>query len=179
MCVPAALAAVPALLGSFGTAATAMTTAQTIALAASAGSAVLSTVGAYNQAKTAQGMARYNAGVADNAALDATRKGEDQATKARREARQIVGMQRAGYSARGIDIADGTAADMIDQTNFFGEVDVATARTNARREADTYRARSRGYNAEADANSPWMAGAGSLLGSASAVADKWYRYSGK
>lgn len=178
MCIPAALAAVPALLGSAGTAAAAMTTAQTIALAASAGGAVLSTVGAYNQAKTAQGMARYNAGVADNAALDATRKGEEQATKARRESRQLQGMQRAAYSARGIDIADGTAADVIDQTNFFGEVDAATARTNARREADTYRARSRGYSAEADANKPWMAAAGSLLGNASSVADKWYRYAG-
>ncbi len=179
MCAPLALAALPALFASGGTAlAGSMTAMQMISLAASAGSAVMGAKAAYDQSKFSKGMAKYNAGVADNQAADALNRGEKESQRARAQARQLVSAQRSGYSARGIDIGEGTAADVIDQTNFFGEVDAGTARTNSRREAAGYQARSTGYSLQADAENPGMAAAGSLLSSASSVADKWYRYKG-
>ena len=161
------------------TAAAGLTTAQTISLGLSAAGAVFGGLSAYQQSATAKATAKANAQQADMAAQDAIKRGDQQAADARRNANQVVGAQRAAFSARGIDIGEGTAADLIDQTDFFGQSDAVTARNNARKEAYTYRARAAGFNAQADAESPLLNTAGSLLGSAGAVSDKWLRYSGR
>lgn len=161
------------------TAAAGLTTAQTISLGLSAAGAALGGFTAYSQAASAKAAAKANAQQADMAAQDAIKRGDQQAADAQRNARQMVGAQRAAFSARGIDISDGTAASLIDQTDFFGQADAVTARNNARKEAYAYRARAAGFNAQADAESPLLSTAGSLLGSAGTVSDKWLRYSGR
>jgi hypothetical protein len=137
-------------------------------------SALVSAKGSYDQNKVAQGIADNNAAIAETQAQDATRRGDEEAAAAMRRARQLAGAQRAGFSARGIDIAEGTAADIIDQTDFFGQVDAATARTNGQKEAWNLRARKRGYEIESNASNPNRAAAFSLLGSAGSVSKQWY-----
>lgn len=137
-------------------------------------SAIFGAVGARNQAKANHAIAQNNMAIADMQAEDSLKRGEQQAQEAQRKARAIASAQRAAYSARGLDISEGTPADVIEQTDFFGQADAATARTNARKEAWAYRARGRGYGIEASANNPSNAFGMSLLSSAPAVASRWY-----
>lgn len=145
-----------------------------LAMGIMAASAVVSAVGARNQAMAARNAAQMNQSIAEVQAQDATLRGEQEAQTISRNARQTVGAQRAAYAARGVDLASGTPADVIDQTDFFGQADAATARSNAAKEAWGYRARGAGFAAEAANANPNRAAGLSLLGSAGSVASSWY-----
>lgn len=183
MCLPALALAGAAGGGTFlaGTSGLlgAMSTMQAATLALSAGSAVAGAAGAYQQAQFSKEMANYNAGIAEMNAQDAIRRGNEEAMKVGRQGRQLGGTQRAVMAARGIDVGEGTAADILDQTDFFSLSDQNTVRNNAAREAWNYRARGAVDQAQADSTSPFMMAGASLLGSAGSVADRWYRYAGK
>ena len=141
-------------------------------------SALTTAYAAQQQAKTNQEIANNNVAIADAQADDAKARGEQQAIDAQRKARMVASAQRAAYSARGLDISVGTPADVIEQTDFFGQADAATARTNANKEAWGDKMKGRGYGIQAAANDPNNALFGSLLGSAPAVANRWYSYGG-
>lgn len=145
-----------------------------IPLGVMAFSAITQAGAAKQQASYNQAIARNNQQIGEVQAADAVYRGEEEAQRYTRDARRTVGAQRAAFSARGIDTDVGTAADLIDQTDFFGQTDAATARQNAAKDAWALRARGAGYGAEAAANSPGRAGALSLLGSAGSVASSWY-----
>lgn len=165
-----------AAAGALGASAAALTTAQTVMLALSAGSAVMGAAGAYQQSAQAKAVAENNARTARIQAQDALKRGDQDAADAMRKARGLVGAQQAAYSARGLDISSGTPADVIEQTDFFGQADAATARTNARKEAWAYRNQAANFRAEANGENPRQAMTGSLLGGASRVADRWYNF---
>lgn len=147
----------------------------TIALAATAISGGMQAYGQYQQGRVAQQVGRNNQMMAEYAAADAERRGEEEAIAARRRADQLAGAQRAAFAARGVDATAGTAADLLAQTTFFGQQDQDTARTNARREAWSLRAQ--GANARAQGNAAARAGRvsafGTLLGAGARVASKW------
>lgn len=159
----------------------AMTAAQAISLAATIGGATLTAGSMYQQSQVAEATARNNAKMAEYAAQDAQRRGEEDATAIQRKAAALKSSQRVSLAAKGLDLTYGTAADLQDQTDFFGQSDVATTRTNAAREA--WNARARGEQAlalgRADSLNSSMQAAGSLIGGAGQVADKWYTYRGR
>ena len=155
-----------------------LTAMQTAVLGTMAVGTAVSAYGAYNQAKASKAVARNNAATAELAAQDAEKRGETEAQMAQRRARQVMGAQRAAFSARGIDIDSGTAGDLIDQTDFFGQSDAATARTNARKDARGYRSQGLNYQTQANAINPGLTAASTLLGGASDVAGKWYAWKG-
>lgn len=130
-------------------------------------------VASRNQAKANQQVANNNAAIAEVQAQDAELRGEKERQQIRRNTQQMIGTQRAVMSARGLDIAEGTAADIIDQTDFFGQVDEETTRNNAKKQAWNSRAQKVGYEIEASANNPNAAFTTSLLGSAGGVASAW------
>lgn len=136
--------------------------------------AVAGASASYKQSQNKKDAATYNAMIAEQQAVDATDQGERDAIQARREANQMIGAQRAAFSARGIDISDGTAADLIDQTDFFGQMDQTTARKNAAKRAWNIRAQKQGYQMEADSISPTTNAGLSLLGGATSVAGSYY-----
>ena len=141
--------------------------------ALTAASAAVGAAGAYQQSRNTKKVAEYNAGVAELEAQDARRRGDQKADAVRRAAGQQTGAARAALSAKGLDISEGSAADMIDQIDFFGQVDAVTAKQNAAKEAWNLRARKAGYQFEADAQRPGLMAATSLLGSAGTVSDRW------
>ena len=150
MCVPA-LAAVPAL---FGAGATAAGTIGTIASAAGLG---LTAMGVYQQSKAAQASADYQAQIARNnartqemQAQDAQARGADEEARLRRIASQTKGAQRASLAARGLDLNEGSALKLQEDTDFFGAVDQTTARNNAAKEAWGYRAGAANSSANAE-----------------------------
>lgn len=150
----------------------------TIALAASAASAAAGARAAYVQTSAARDTANYNAQLAETQAQDARARGDEEASRIRRQNNQLAGAQRAAFSAKGLDIGDGSVSDALDQTDFFSQVDQSTARQNAAKEAWNLRARKAGYEYEARAAKPGQAAAMTLLSSASSVASKWQQFKG-
>lgn len=150
-----------------------------ISLGLSAAGAATSAIGAYQQAKTASKVAERNAKIADMQAEDALRRGEVEAADLRRRVAATKSSQRVALAARGLDLTYGTAADLQDQTDFFGESDVATIRTNARKEAWARRSQGANFQAEALSSRPWLSAGSTLLAGAGQVADKWYAYRGR
>ena len=143
-------------------------------IAIAAGSTALSAGMAFQQAGSQKAIANYNAQVAEQNAQDAERQGDEEAAKTRRQYAQVAGNQRAGFAAKGIDASTGSAADALDQTDFFSQTDQATAKTNANRAAWNIRAQKKGYEFQASSISPGTIAGATLLAGASDVAGKWY-----
>jgi hypothetical protein len=154
---------------------------QAITLGASVGGAVMSAGAMYQQGQVAEATARNNATMAEYAAADAQRRGEEEASAIQRKGAALKSSQRVALAAKGLDLTYGSAGDLQDQTDFFTQSDVATARTNANREVWNLRAQGQQSLAKgrADALNASLQATGTLLGSAGQVADKWYSYSGK
>lgn len=136
--------------------------------------------GQYQQGQVAKQVGRNNQIMAEYAAQDAQRRGEEQAIAARRKGDQIKGAARANMAAKGLDLGVGTAAELQDQTDFFSEGDQITARDNAAREA--WSARVGGANAMAQgraaAQQANLQAFGTVLGTGAQVAGKWDSYTG-
>lgn len=175
MCEPVTMTAIGTWLGASASTAAAVGTMASLTAATGA----ISAAGVYSQAKTAKATAELNATMADRAAADAVTRGDKQAMEARRQGSLMAGAQRSRYAAAGLDIESGTPGDVIDQTDFFAQSDGATARTNARKDAAGYQSQGASYRAQADSINPGLQLAGSLLGTASSVAGKWYSYGAK
>lgn len=141
-------------------------------------SALVGANAARQQAKTNRAIARNNQAIAEARASDAESRGEKQAQEAQRKARLVASAQRAAFAAKGVDVGEGTPQEIIDQTDFFGQLDASTARSNARKEAWGYRTQGINYGNTASANDPNSAFTTSLLTSAPAVAGSWYRSRG-
>lgn len=143
---------------------------------ASLAGAAISAYSSIQQGKTAQQVANNNATMAEYAAQDAQKRGEEDAMAVQRKAAALKSSQRVGLAANGLDLSYGTAADLQDQVDFFAQSDAATARTNASRESWRLRAggaqdRAAGAAARSNAN---LSAASTLIGTAGSVASKWY-----
>jgi hypothetical protein len=185
ICEPITLGAIAGIAtgaaGSAGALGAALTASQAIALGATVGSGVMVAGSAYQQGQVAKQTARNNATMAEYAAQDAQRRGEEQVQSIQRKAAGLKGAQRSIMASRGLDLGAGTPAELLDQTDFFAEQDVATTRYNASRDAWSSRAQgqdmlTQGRYAARNAN---MQAAGTLLGAAGSVASKWNTYAPK
>lgn len=134
-----------------------------------------------DQLKVQAQVAENNKTIATANAADATRRAELEAQRVQRNASSMAGSQRAAFAAKGLDVSDGTTGDIIDQTNFFGQIDANTARYNGKVESwrSLQQASNYGTQASASRSTADSLSAGSMLSGAGAVADKWYSYNKK
>ena len=88
------------------------------------GAEIASGENAYRQAKR-------NREVAQADARQEIQRGKYQALEIRREGRAIAGRQRVGQAAGGVDVQQGTAAEIIANTDILSAEDAARARNNA------------------------------------------------
>lgn len=150
-------------------------TLSTVVTAASAAAGVAGAVGAYNQGQVAKQVGRNNQIMAEYAAQDALRRGDEEAAAVRRRTSQLQGAQRANLAAKGLDLNAGTAGEIQDQTGFFGDIDQNTARYNAQR--DAWSARAQGQNARAQGDAAARQGTlsafSTLLATGGQVHDRW------
>jgi hypothetical protein len=124
-----------------------------------------------------------NAKNAEQAAASAVTTGIAQAGNTETKGAQTVASQRAAMAANGIDInAVGTAQNVQESTKYITDQNVQTITANAARAAMGYTQQeqsdinnSAAYRAAAASVSPTLAGASSLLTSATGVASNWYR----
>lgn len=143
----------------------------------------------FSQASSQQNQLNYQAQVADanaKVADDQRRleiiQGQTDEQTQRLKAAQVFSDQRAAMAANGIDLGEGSATDTLGTTKFMGERDALTVRDNALRRAwgyqvqsDNYKTQGAAARASASSINPLMAGATSLLGSATDVAGTWYK----
>jgi len=88
-----------------------------------------------DQGKYLQQVQEANARLAELQAEDAVRRGEKGAQDRLREAKRLVGRQRAILAASGVDPNVGSAVDVVSDTAARGAEDAQTIRLNAMREA--------------------------------------------
>jgi hypothetical protein len=148
----------------------------------------LSAVSAYGNSKSAKGAYEAQAQIAKNNAIiagwqaeDALARGDRNVSLSRSKTRQQKGTQRAAMAANGVDLGEGSALNILVDTDYFGELDANTIKDNAAKEAWALRNQAAGFTAEAamakaraDNERPWMSAGTSLLTSAGKVADRWY-----
>lgn len=146
-----------------------------IAMAAAAG---VSAKASYDQGQVAKQVGRNNATMAEYAAQDAQKRGEEDAAAIQRKGAALKSAQRVSMATKGLDLSYGTAADLQDQTDFFTQSDAATARTNAGRDAWSMRARGQQamFEGNAAARNAKLQATGTLLSGAGQVSDKWSTY---
>lgn len=106
----------------------------------------------YSQASAIKAEGNYqksifdiNARFSDAQAKDAINRGEKDVVKLRTQAKKLIGSQRAALAAQGIDIEDGSALDVQEDTADQAEGDVITLRNNAWKEAWGYRVQAFDY----------------------------------
>lgn len=95
------------------------------------GSSILQSEAQRNQAKFQSEMMLKNARESERMAARAMDLGEKEAKKYSQQINQLVGRQRAGFAASGVDVNFGTAAAVQKETRDIGFQDVENIRTNA------------------------------------------------
>jgi hypothetical protein len=138
---------------------------------------------AAKNSKYSAGVAKRNALRAELAAKDAESRGKRDEARANRAAQRLKGRQRAVLAANGVDVGEGSALDIQEDTTRIGKADALTIRENARREAADYRAQGENFTDEYKINKkrasagvdPFEVGATALTG-VTQVASKWYQF---
>lgn len=160
-----------------------------VSLALTAVSAIAGMAGSIMQGKSQAATASYQAAVAQNQAKAANinagyaiQAGQQREQAARMRTAGLIGAERAGAAAHGVDANTGSMVDIQSDSAMLGELDALTIRNNAAREAYNYKVQGMGakaeagllgYEAEQDLTGGFMKGIGSLIGGASSFSDKW------
>lgn len=145
-----------------------------------AASAGFSAAGAYGEAKSKRAGLGYEEASAYNAAAvagyqasDALRTGQIEEQTQDLKTAAVFSAQRANMAANGIDLGEGSASEVLTTTQVMGQRDAATIHDNTMRAVWGYRVQqesdlsnAHAYAAMKKGIKPYMAVAGSLLGSA-------------
>ncbi|HEY9146833.1 MAG TPA: hypothetical protein VIN36_09130 [Thiobacillus sp.] len=132
--------------------------------------------GAYQSSKNEQAAYNYNATVNEQQAQDALARGDEAVSEHQRKVDQLKGRQRAVMAANGLDLGEGSALNILTDTDLLGAYDAQVIRKNAEREAWGHRAQAGLNRYSADSQSPLLAGTSTLLGGSGTVASKWYDF---
>lgn len=98
-------------------------------------STALTAYGQYGQSRAQKKAATANLQYAEMAAEDVEARGREEIAAYQRQLSQVTGQQRVGLAAQGIDLTQGTAAEIARQTADIGSRDIAMIRRNIEREA--------------------------------------------
>lgn len=149
----------------------------TLATALQVGSLAFGAMSAYQQSASTKASMEYQSAVARNNAItaeyqaqDAVKRGEVAEAEQRRRTAMMKGSQTARLAANGLDISEGSALNILSDTDWMGEQDALTVRDNASREAWGLRQQGQNYlsnssmlKATADAQSPLFAAAAGAM----------------
>lgn len=161
-------------------------------LAVAGGGALSSAVGDITGGIAKKNAADYQAQVATNNAVTATRNaayasaaGQEHAEVEGERNAQVAGRIRANQGASGVDVNSGSNVDVQAGQRQAGQLDVLTTENNALLQAYGYKTQATNFKAQSQLDTMEGAqdetagyfGAGSdLLSSASSLADKWAKF---
>lgn len=151
------------------------------------------------QGELSEAEGEYRAAVNRNNAIRAEFLAEDAIGRGRREEREerlrgrlLIGAMRAGLAAQGVVVDQDSALELVVDQAEVNELNALTVRNNAAREAQEHRIRASQFEEEAqlnliggknlrsqsdfEAEQSELAGFGTLLGSGTQVASKWYEF---
>jgi hypothetical protein len=144
-------------------------------------------VGAYYSAKGQRTSLRYQADIAETNARLSEMGAQSELARGQREEQsvrlrtaQLKSGQRAAMAANGIDLGEGSAAEILTSTDYMGEMDANTVASNAVQSAWGQRTQSLNFKndalmarATASGINPSAAAMTSLLGDAGKIAAQW------
>jgi len=116
-----------------------------VSAAAAAASAGVKAAGDKASGDYSQAVANQNSLIATIAGGAAVQKGQYQASQVEGQGTRIIGKERAGFSAAGVDATAGSAMDVQAGTRMMSDIDAATIRSNAAREAWGYSAQGQNF----------------------------------
>lgn len=145
-------------------------------------------IGAYGTAQSNKSALGFQAAVDDLNAASSERSAESalaagqfQEQNALLRSAQLKSTQRANLASSGVDLGVGSALNVLNSTDYMGQVDASTIAANAVKQAWGYRSQATNFENEAIAKratakgvNPWVDAATSLLGGAGNVASSWY-----
>lgn len=173
MCIdPASATAIASTISSAWSSAGTLAQVGTVLSAASSAVAAGSAI---SQGKAAQKQAEVNAASQERAARDALDAGKEESVRRQRAAAAARSGQAASMAANGLDVTQGDALGLLDETTQYGIEDALTIRENSRRGARDLSqgaANSITEGRMAKANSRWQA-SGTILSGASRVGSQW------
>lgn len=135
--------------------------------------ALVSGIGSYEAGNTNAGIAKTNAQFASMNASDALARGNIKAAQIEGQGSQVVGKEKAGYSASGVDTsAGGTPMQAMADSRMMSQLDSQTALNNAAREAWGYKTQAYGYTQQAglDYNNALFSLAGGIVSTEGQIA---------
>ena len=97
-------------------------------------SGLMQGLGAIKGAHLQNRMAQGNASMLELQAQDVGRIGEEQVGRHMGQVDQLIGQQRAGQAASGLDLSVGTTAMVREQSRAMGELDAQTMRVNYKKQ---------------------------------------------
>jgi hypothetical protein len=144
--------------------------------------AILSGIDQRSSLRSQAAMAALNAEQYEKAAQAQLNAGNVQASQVSARAGQIKSSQRASMAANGIDVGQGSAAEVQASTDIQKEIDMNQIQSNAIAHAFGYRIHETDFQNEAimkkgqaDGVSPVANGLTTLIGGAGGVAKSWYQ----
>ena len=168
-------------------------TALVTSVVASVVSTTLGVVSSIQQGKAAEAQMNYQAEINRRNALKAQQNADDkrqegieEARMSRLKAAQKVGLQQSALAANGIDVSEGTALDIIEDTSAMGELDALTTQYNYEKQALAYEEQANNFNNQANLDvfagqNAYRSGVMNAvtsgingLGQTASVASKWY-----
>ena len=113
-------------------------------------------------------MNRINARLANMSAESALRAGEKQQQQIMTQTARLKGAQKTGYAANGIDLNSRSVQNVLNETDFMGEVDKNQAAANALTNAWGYRLQATNFENNANIlksqrQSPWGAAFSTMI----------------
>ncbi len=161
---------------------------QTLSLASAVSGALTSAIGSYWQTKAQKSAMEYqarmseiNARIAEGGAQHELRIGNEQIAQLTLQHAQLKGRQRAAMAANGVDLGEGSAAEVQISSEMIKDMDMATLKYNAVRRAisargDAVNSSNAALAARATGSqyTPLLSASTSLIGSAGAVAKTYY-----
>jgi len=136
--------------------------------------AVTGAFGAYTQSKSNQRALEQQAVIAEYQAKNAMQRGAQTMFKRGVEKGQLQGSQRAALAARGLSLDEGSALNLLLDSEYMSNVDDATVKANTDNEVWSHRSNAGQLRARAADERPTMAAATTLLTGAGGVAKSWY-----
>jgi hypothetical protein len=126
-------------------------------------------------------VSRNNAQLAEWQAQDALERGAQTKQGIQLKKAQVRGKQEAILASRNVALDEGSALNLLTDTDLIGAIDEARAEENANKEAWALRNQAAGYRSNAgflkyraDSQSPGLDAYGTALTSAGRVASSWY-----
>jgi len=149
-----------------------------------------SAIGTYYNAKSqasslahSAAMAEINARISETGAQSALLSGVKEVGRLTLKGGQIKSAQKVALAANGVQMGEGSAAELVASTDLMIAIDANQIMANAVQSAWGHRTQGANYQAEAltkaaagSSISPFGMATGSLLGSAGSVASQWYQF---